>query len=138
MRHLNEIRRQVTAILTAVVIVCSYAASCSVPCLAADSKTKIDLGAISSFGKDYSNDDKGKFEISGVMVTGTSMYNITVDGDAIQAWCGELKGRTWRDQELKKLLNDPTTMFYGKVSGDLESAEFKDKVEFARPNGKTY
>lgn len=27
---------------------------------------------------------------------------------------------------------------YGKVSGDLESAEFKDKVEFARPNGKTY
>ena len=138
MRYFVKKYRSLLFSLIALVIAGSYTASCSLPCFAADDKNKVDLSAISGFGKDFTIDDKGKFEISGVMVTGTSMYNVTVEEGALQAWCDTLKGRTWRDRELKTLLNDPTTFFYEKVSGDAESAEFKNKVEFKRPNGKSY
>ena len=75
--------------------------------------------------------------MDGAMVSAGSVYNITVDGEAIQAWSGNYKSRTWKDKELIKLLNDPTTFFYEKVSGTPDKAEFTNKVEFARPNGET-
>jgi hypothetical protein len=138
MRHFGKVYRSILCSLIALVIAGSYTASCNVTCLAADDKNKVDLSAINGFGKDFTIDDKGKFEISGVMVTGNSMYNVTVEEDTLQAWCDSNKGRTWRDKELKNLLNNPTTFFYEKVSGDAESAEFSNKVEFQRPNGKSF
>ena len=108
------------------------------PCFAADTK-KVDISALSGFGKNQSeNKETGEFEIEGVMVTGNSMYNITVDGDNIQAWCGELRGTTWGGKQLETLLNNRTTLFYGSVKGKKDSAEFSDPVEFTRPNGKSW
>ncbi|MBQ9605828.1 MAG: hypothetical protein IJV16_01470 [Lachnospiraceae bacterium] len=109
---------------------------CSSPviCLAEDTE-KIDINAISGFGKNYTVDEEGKFDVDGVMVSGGSMYNITVEGEAIQAWSSGFRSRSWSGRTLKKLLNDPTTFFYQKASGTADKAEFKDKVEFKRPNG---
>ena len=106
-------------------------------CMAATEK-KADISAISGFGKGYTVDDKGKFEIEGVMVTQGSMYNVTVDGESIQSWCGKSRGRFWDGQELIDLLNDPTTLFYGKAAGTKKSTEYSDPVEFSRPNGESF
>lgn len=99
---------------------------------------KADISAISGFGKNYSIDKDGKFEIEGVMRTGDTIYNITVEDDMIQSWTGKYKGRYWSGDDLKELLNKPETLFYGKVSGTKDKAEFSDAVKFARPNGENY
>ncbi len=132
----HRIRTVITAFVILITLGIS-AAAYTVPCAAAEEK-KADISAVSGFGKNYTMDDKGKFEIEGVMVTNGSIYNITVDGDNLQAWCGKYRGRTWGGQQLTDLLNDPTTVFYEKAEGTKDSAEFTNKVEFARPNGKSY
>ena len=128
----------ITAIVLGLMIALGVPGSIfQVPCMAAEEK-KADLSAISGFGKGYTQDEKGKFEIEGVMVTHGSMYNITVDGESIQSWCGEQRGRFWDGEPLIDLLNDPTTLFYGKAEGTKKSSEYSDPVEFARPNGKSF
>lgn len=128
----------ITAIVLGLVIALGMLGSIfPIPCMAAEEK-KADLSAISGFGKGYTQDEKGKFEIEGVMVTHGSMYNVTVDGECIQSWCGERKGRFWDGEPLIDLLNDPTTLFYGKAEGTKKSTEYSDPVEFARPNGKSF
>ncbi len=118
-----------------IIMIVMSAGALTVPCMAEDS---IDIGAISGFGNDFSIDDEGKFEISGAMVSNGLLYNISTEDGGIRAWCKKSKGRLWKDKELKDLLNDKTTFFYEKVSGTPDSAEFSNKVEFARPNGKTW
>ncbi len=105
--------------------------------LAATAK-KADLGAISGFSNSYTSDDKGNFEIGGAMVAADTIYNISVEDGAIQAWCDKYKGGKWKDKQLIDLLNQPTTFFYEKVSGNADTVEFTNKVEFTRPNGKSY
>ena len=137
MKRENKAFRSFAAIMAAGLVMGSCLTGGNTACLAADNAEKADLGAISGFGKNYTVDKDGKFEMDGVMVSAGSVYNITVDGEAIQAWSGNYKSRTWKDKELIKLLNDPTTFFYEKVSGTPDKAEFTNKVEFARPNGET-
>ncbi len=108
-----------------------------VPGMAATEK-KADLGAINGFGKNQTIDDKGNFEIEGVMVSKGSIYNVTVDGDNLQAWCGKMKGRTWFGQELIDLLDDKDTFFYDNVKGSKRSSEYGNKVEFTRPCGESW
>ena len=127
--------RLIPAVLAAALVTGLCFINSTALCLAADNDEKVDLSAISGFTNTYTVDKDGKFEIEGAMVTGGSVYNITVDGEAIQAWSSNYKSRTWEKKQLKKLLNDPTTFFYERVSGTPDKAEFSNKVEFARPNG---
>lgn len=137
MRRHDMRKKLLLTILSALVVLGSFGRISTVSCLAEDEK-KADLGAISGFSNSYTKDDKGKFEMEGVMVSDGSVYNITVDGEKIQAWCGKLKGRTWSGKTLIELLDKPTTLFYDRVEGTYDSAEYSGPVEFTRPNGKTY
>lgn len=110
----------------------------AVPCMAAETTTKADLSAISGFGKNYSSDAEGNFEIEGVMVVYDSVYNITVEDGKIQAWSGKYKSTTWRGNMLEDLLNDPRVLFYGSAKGDEKSIELLNKVEFTRPDGNMF
>ena len=130
--------KKIAAIVLGTAIVMGiYGSIDTVSCIAADEK-KADLSALSGFGKNYTSDEKGKFEVEGVMVVGDSMYNITVEEETIQSWCGERRGRSWTGQKLIDLLNKKTTLFYGSAKGDKQSTEYSDPVEFARPNGESF
>ena len=121
-----------------IMVLAAYIVMLAMPCMAAETTTKADLSAISGFGKNYTSDTEGNFEIEGVMVVYGSVYNITVEDGKIQAWSGKYKSTTWRGDTLVDLLNDPRTLFYGSVKGNEKSAEFLNKVEFTRPDGNTF
>ncbi|MBQ4483080.1 MAG: hypothetical protein II966_07605, partial [Lachnospiraceae bacterium] len=125
-------------LLTSIItfISCFFCAGKVTDCFAEEKKA--DISAISGFGKNYSVDQDGKFEIEGVMVVGDTIYNITAGDDMIQSWTGKYKGRYWSGDALKELLDKPETLFYGKVSGTKDKAEFSNEVKFTRPNGQNY
>ena len=98
----NRIKKSLT-VLTAFLLIGLCFVNNRTVCMAADNSDKADLSAIRGFGKNYTVDKDGKFEIEGAMVTAGSVYNITVDGEAIQAWSSGYKSRTWKEKELTKL-----------------------------------
>lgn len=124
-------------LLAAVILVLALTLAYAVPGMA-ETEKKADLGAISGFGNNQTSDEKGNFEIDGVMVSKGSIYNVTVDGENLQSWCGKLKGRKWFGQELIDLLDDKDTFFYDNVKGNKRSSEYGSKVEFARPCGESW
>ena len=130
-------RRKCKKYICAVVASALFSVTFITQSLAATAK-KADLGAISGFSNSYTSDDKGNYEIGGAMVAAGTIYNISVEDGAIQAWCDKYKGGKWKDKQLIDLLNQPTTFFYEKVSGNEDTVEFTNKVEFTRPNGKSY
>lgn len=129
----TNVKKYICAIITVAALSVTFITQC----LAATTK-KADLGAISGFSNSYTSDDKGDFEIGGAMVAAGTIYNISVEDGAIQAWCDKYKGGKWKDKQLIDLLNQPTTFFYEKVSGNADTVEFTNKVEFTRPNGKRF
>lgn len=134
----REKMKKILTIAICILMTAGLYGKTSATCFAAEEK-KADISALSGFGKNYTeNKETGEFEIEGVMLYYGSIYNITVDGDNIQAWCGDLRSNTWGGKRLERLLDDPNTLFYGSVKGKKDSAEFNDPVEFTRPNGKTY
>ncbi len=134
----DRLRRVSIILLTSAVTLMSgfFCTGNFTTCLAEEKKA--DISAISGFGKNSSFDKDGKFEIEGVMVVGDTIYNITAGDDMIQSWTGKYKGRYWSGDDLKELLDKPETLFYGKVSGNKDKAEFSNEVKFTRPNGETY
>ena len=137
MRRIDIRHKILLLVMSALLALGSFGRISAVSAFAAEEK-KADISAISGFTNSYTKDEKGTFEMQGVMISDGLVYNITVDGDSIQAWCGKLKSRNWSGRELNDLLDKPSTLFYDRVTGTRSSAEYTGPVEFTRPNGETY
>ncbi|MCR5410803.1 MAG: hypothetical protein K6E90_07465 [Lachnospiraceae bacterium] len=137
MRRHDITHKILLLIMSAFLVLGSFGRLSTVFVMAAEEK-EIDISALSGFANSYTKDEKGKFEMDGVMVSDGLVYNVTVDGNKLQAWCGKFKSRTWSGDALIDLLDNPSTLFYDKVTGTRNSAEYTGPVEFTRPNGETY